>query len=66
MNVKIEIGIIEIDGERIAGLERPEMTITSHWNWPKLIIIKIPGCEKEITVDGDELHTAITKAQDAR
>ena len=60
-----KIDIYEIDGSDIRGLKRPQVIVTNHWNYSKLVCIQIEseGESKVVTVVADELKKAIQNAQ---
>ena len=60
IKISQKITIYEIDDEEVAD---NELSINSHWNYDNFVILKIGN--KDYTVDGDDLKTAIDNAMNS-
>jgi hypothetical protein len=54
------VSIYEVNGTEHRGLDAPTLTVSSHWNNDRSVVLELDG--KKITVAASDLHAAITNA----
>ncbi len=60
IEVENKVELYELNGDEISGIDRPTITVKSHWNDDDFVIIVIDN--KEYTVAENDIITAIKNA----
>ena len=61
IKVHNEVQVIELDNKELTGVDRPVLSVDSHWNVDALVILKF-GNKPDITVVATDLIRAVQNA----